>query len=183
MCLSLFPSVWGVPSNPESTLQGFILPNAKTVMCHRTIYVRRNGNIQFSGLLDAKNVDAKLSCGRSATNAFPRSTPPAPALQRWRYRRSLWVENMVGSEIGSLPILPPVFRVDYMVWHRCEAETLPAHHARTGYHAFGTQPFPAARWFQRVLEITADGHKTNIKISDTERTQKLRIARRRSVRW
>ena len=30
-------------------------------------------------------------------------------------------------------------------------------------------------YHRRVLEAAADGHKTNIKISDTERTQKLRI--------
>ena len=45
----------------------------------------------------------------------------------------------------------------------------------TGYHAFGTQLLQQRGGFQRVLKITADGHKTNIKISDTQRTQKLRI--------
>ena len=82
---------------------------------------------------------------------------------------------MVGSESDRRPFCHLLFRVDHVICAVAE-QKLRLHIAfGAGYHAFGTQLFQQRGGLQRVLEAAADGHKTNIKISDTERTQKLRI--------
>ena len=85
------------------------------------------------------------------------------------------VENMVGSESDRRPFCHLFFRVDYMVCTVAKQKLCLHITLGTGYHALGTQLLQQRGGFQRVLKITADGHKTNIKISDTQRTQKLRI--------
>ena len=85
------------------------------------------------------------------------------------------VKNMVGSESNRCPFCHLLFGIDHVICAVAE-QKLRLHVAfGAGYHVFCAQLFQQRGGFQRVLEVAADGHKTNIKISDTERTQELRI--------
>ena len=85
------------------------------------------------------------------------------------------VKNMVGSESNRCPFCHLLFGIDHVICAVAE-QKLRLHVAfGAGYHAFCAQLFQQRGGFQRVLEVAADGHKANVKISDTERTQELRI--------
>ena len=85
------------------------------------------------------------------------------------------VKNMIGSISDRRPFCHLLLGVDHVICAVAE-QKLRLHVAfGAGYHAFGAQLFQQRGGLQRVLEVAADGHKANVKISDTERTQKLRI--------
>ena len=127
-------------------------------------------------MLDAKNVDSKLSADIQFANAFP-----DPAFRYFHLKNGVLlvdlyvVEDMVGSVSDRCPFCHLFFRVDYMVCTVAKQKLCLHITLGTRYHALCTQLLQQRGGFQRVLKITADGHDADVKISDAKRAKKLRV--------
>ena len=58
-------------SNAKALLQRFILTHCQNRYVIGQYSVRRNGNIRFSCMLDAEDIDAELPADIQFSNAFP----------------------------------------------------------------------------------------------------------------
>ena len=127
-------------------------------------------------MLDAKNVDSKLSADIQFANAFP-----DPAFWYFHLNNGVLlvelyvVEDMVGSVSDRCPFCHLFFRVDYMVCTVAKQKLCLHITLGTRYHALCPQLLQQRGGFQRVLKITADGHDADVKISDAKRAKKLRV--------
>ena len=125
-------------------------------------------------MLDAKNVDSKLSADIQFANAFP-----DPAFRYFHLKNGVLlvdlyvVENMVGSVSDRCPFCHLLFRVDYMVCTVAKQKLCLHITLGTRHHALCPQLLQQRGGFQRVLKAAANGHDADIKISDAKGAKKF----------